>query len=88
MTCSGLKKYFNDLFTFKLQANTYHHVLNEMNFKVEGTLRITSHPWNIAGVEAVGIHTAFIERKGQIYYPLMDTEDIQVNDLTVLAENL
>jgi 2-haloacid dehalogenase len=94
MKYAGLTPYFDKLYSveevksFKPQGKTYQYVLSDMNCKAENAMMIAAHPWDIAGAKAVGMQTAFIERKGQIYYPLMEKADFHVTNLKELAENI
>lgn len=94
MEYAGLTSYFDRLFSveevqsFKPQSKTYQYVLDGTNFKAENAMMIAAHPWDIAGAKAVGMKTAFIERTGQIYYPLMEKADFHISDLNELAETI
>lgn len=94
MKYSGLTSYFKKLFSveevrsFKPEAKTYQHVLQKMNRSAYDCMMIAAHPWDLAGAKAVGMQTAFIEREGQIYYPLMQKADFHVKDLKELVEVL
>jgi 2-haloacid dehalogenase len=94
MKYANLTKFFDRLFSveevqsFKPQALTYRHVLKEMNHPPEESMMIAAHPWDLAGAKAVGMQTAFIERPGQIYYPLLKEADYMVKDLEELTDHL
>jgi len=92
MRFAEISGYFERLFSvdevqsYKPQAITYQHVLDEMNIEAKDAMMVAAHPWDLAGAKAVGMKTAFIERPSQIYYPLMTKADITVSNLEALTE--
>jgi 2-haloacid dehalogenase len=94
MAFADLTQYFNALYSvetvksFKPQRITYEYVLNQQKVQAEEAMMVATHSWDIAGANAAGLQTAFIERKGQMYYPLMNEPTLIFPDIIELAQQL
>lgn len=94
MNFAEISEYFERLFSvdevqsYKPQAITYQHVLNEMNIEAKDAMMVAAHPWDLAGAKAVGMQTAFIERPSQIYYSLAANPDFTASNLEALFDRI
>ncbi len=94
MKYAQISSYFERLFSveevkaFKPKKETYSHVLKTLGVKANEALLIAAHSWDIAGGKSAGLQTAYIARKDQLLYPLMDAPEIIANELEQAADEL
>ena len=72
----------------KPKLETYHRALKELKTAPEDTLFVAAHGWDITGAMRAGLPAAFINREGQVLYPLAPAPIYQGKTLTELARQL
>lgn len=77
-----------DIKTYKPALASYRWALEQTGVTAGDAMLVAAHGWDIAGAEAAGLQTAFVERPGKALYPLADAPDYQVKDLNELAARL
>ncbi len=94
MTNSGLKQYFERLFSiedlgiYKPHKKTYQWAADQMQVIPEESMLVAAHGWDVAGAKWAGMKTAFISRPGQQLYPLAEKPDIIGRTLTEITDEL
>ncbi|XSG81507.1 MAG: haloacid dehalogenase type II [Methyloligella sp. ZOD6] len=92
LTNAGLADLFDRMLTveeleiYKPNLAVYRWALDRMNVKPEEAMMVAAHGWDIAGIEAAGMHGVFVARPGKALYPLGDPPDLVVKDLIELSE--
>jgi len=69
---------------YKPFHNIYEYVANQENLAIEDIAMVASHDWDLFGAKKVGLITAYIKRKEEIfnpYYPQPDFNDTDLNSL-------
>ncbi|WP_341771177.1 haloacid dehalogenase type II [Amycolatopsis acidicola] len=72
--------------SLKPSAAPYRQVLDAYGIPADEAIMIAAHGWDIAGAQAVGLHTGFVARPGQIQLPGAPEATIQAADLGALAD--
>jgi 2-haloacid dehalogenase len=94
MDRTGLISYFEHIFSaedigkFKPDKATYKFVEKETGINASDILMITSHGWDIAGAMHSEMQAAYIEKGGEILYPLTPNPRYVAKNLTNLASQL
>ncbi len=94
MKSAGLTAYFDELLSidntnkYKPHPDTYQYALDKMGVKAHEAMLIAAHGWDITGALQAGLQGAFIERKGQVLYPLADKPQLSEKSLVSIAEKL
>ena len=94
MANSGLKKYFDELWSvedialYKPHRKVYEWASGKMNIKPGGAMLVAAHGWDVAGAHWAGWQTAFLSRPGQQLYPLAPVPEIVAPTLIQVAEKL
>jgi 2-haloacid dehalogenase len=94
MERTGLISYFEKIFTpeetgkYKPDSAAYHYATKQSGIENEKTLMITSHGWDICGSMHAGLQSAYIERGGEVLYPLSPKSQYTAKDLNDLARQL
>jgi len=88
---AGIADYFEQQFsidaikTYKPSLNTYKWVAAQLSVNIKEMIMVAAHGWDIAGAASAGLSTAFIARKEQTLYPLVQQPDINETDLIKIA---
>lgn len=94
MTNSGLRKYFEKLFSiedvgvYKPHKSVYNWAARKMGVGPGESMMVAAHGWDVAGAKWAGWQTAFISRPGQQLYPLAEKPEIIAPDLGQVVEKL
>ena len=94
MERTGLVSYFEYILSaetfgkYKPDSSTYLYASQKTGVEPERILMITSHGWDIAGAKHAGLKSAYIERGGEILYPLSPEADFFASNLPELAGKL
>ncbi|MFD1692215.1 HAD-IA family hydrolase [Azotobacter chroococcum] len=70
---------------YKPHLRTYRWAAERMGVKLEETLLVAAHGWDVAGAKAAGMPAIFVARPGQTLYPLAAEPDRTVKDIRELA---
>ncbi|WP_018984161.1 haloacid dehalogenase type II [Salinimonas chungwhensis] len=81
LSVSTLKRY-------KPHPETYQWAVDTMQTDTHNSMMVAAHGWDVSGAKAAGMRTAFIDRPGKMPYPLGLSHDLQVTDITMLADKL
>jgi 2-haloacid dehalogenase len=94
MERTGLVSYFEKVLSaeiikkYKPCTEVYTWAADELELPVNQVLLVSAHGWDIAGAANAGMHTAYLEQKMQMLYPLAPEPDIICDDLNGLAVEL
>ena len=94
MERTGFISYFERIIStgkkvkYKPDPSAYHYALKQSETESSQTIMITSHGWDIIGAGNCGIPSAYIERGGEIIYPLAQKPDYIAKDISDLAKQL
>lgn len=77
----SVKKYkpFNDI---------YEYVIDKEKASIDNVVMVASHDWDLFGAKKVGLTTAYIKRKKEIFNPYYLKPDIYETNLVDLAEKI
>jgi len=73
---------------FKPDRSVYEWAAREMDVAPADCMLVAAHGWDVAGAQWAGMRSAFIAREGQQKFPLAEPPEIDVADLSTLAEKL
>ena len=73
---------------FKPDRSVYEWAAREMGVAPADCMLVAAHGWDVAGAQWAGLRSAFIAREGQQKFPLAEPPEIDVADLSTLAEKL
>jgi 2-haloacid dehalogenase len=73
---------------YKPAQQTYLWAAQQLKVEPCDIVMIAAHGWDIAGAAQAGLRTAFIERKGQSLYPLVEMPDYVGVDLLDIANSI
>jgi len=73
---------------FKPHSDVYAWAAREMKAQPSECMLVAAHGWDVAGAQWAGMRSAFIAREGQQQFPLAGTPEIDVADLSALAQKL
>jgi 2-haloacid dehalogenase len=88
----GLKRYFDCIVSaeevrkYKPSREPYLLASKRLNLELSQIALVSSHLWDIAGAQAVGMHTCWIDRRG--YEKLTDEIDIKPDIVFTSVEDL
>ena len=91
---AGLEDFFErqlsveSLAKFKPHSSVYEWACAQMAVRPEECMLVAAHGWDVAGAKWAGLLTAFIAREDQQKFPLAPAPDVDVGDLSALAERL
>jgi 2-haloacid dehalogenase len=91
---AGLTKYFEELMSidstrkYKPHPDTYQYALDKAGVKPGDAMLIAAHGWDITGALQTGMQAAFINREGQVLYPLAPAPQLNEKTLLPIAEKL
>ncbi len=94
LTTNSLDKYIDQMIStddigyFKPHPHTYLTASRILNVSTDDCLLISSHGWDIAGANRVGMYTAFLNRNQYAFYPLSDAPHFNEVDLKALSDKL
>ena len=94
MERTGLISYFEKIITaeetrkYKPDAEAYNFATKYAGIENHRSIMITSHGWDICGAMFAGLQSAYIEKGGEILYPLSPKAQYSAKDLSVLARQL
>ncbi len=73
---------------FKPHAEVYAWAAREMGVLPGECMLVAAHGWDVAGAKWAGTRAAFVAREGQQKFPLGPEPDVDVANLTALADEL
>ncbi|MDQ6757422.1 MAG: haloacid dehalogenase type II [Bacteroidota bacterium] len=91
---AGIIEYFDATLSvdsvkkYKPSSKTYQWAAEQLSVKLNETMLVAAHGWDIAGALQAGMQAAFIERKGQSLYPLSPLPQIEGKDLVDVAKKI
>lgn len=91
---SGLSNFFEKMLSvekiqkYKPHIDVYRWAAKTMEVDIDHCMLVAAHGWDVAGAKWSGMQTAFIRRPGQQLFPLAGDPDLQLRDLTDLANAL
>jgi 2-haloacid dehalogenase len=91
---AGIAEYFErvisveDVKAFKPDPRPYLHALKILDLNPSDVAMVAAHAWDLAGAKNVGLHTVFIQRKGQVLYPNAIRPDHILSDFRGLSDVL
>lgn len=91
---AGLTNYFEKILSvdaikkYKPAPESYRYAAETLNISTGEMVMVAAHGWDIAGASHAGLHTAFIERKGQALYPLAPKPSITASTLVEVANEI
>ena len=91
---AGIEAFFEKQLTvesvgrFKPDRSVYEWAAREMGVAPADCMLVAAHGWDVAGAQWAGMRSAFIAREGQQKFPLAEPPEIDVADLSALAEKL
>lgn len=94
MDNAGMAGFFERLLSvesvgkFKPHADVYAWAAREMGVRPDECMLVAAHGWDVAGAKWAGMRAAFIAREGQQKFPLAPEPDLDLGDLTALADEL
>ena len=94
MEMTGLISYFEFILSaeeigkYKPDQKAYEYALQKTATDPQNVLMITSHGWDICGAALLGMQAAYIERGGELLYPLSPKPQVSAKDITKLAGEL
>ncbi|MFD2515821.1 haloacid dehalogenase type II [Pontibacter locisalis] len=94
MKSAGLTGYFDELMSiestrkYKPHPDTYQYALQKAGVKPGEAMLIAAHGWDITGALQAGLQAAFINREGQVLYPLATRPQFNEKMLTPITEKL
>lgn len=94
MKNSGLDQFFerrlsvDSVRKFKPHADVYAWAAREMGVDPVDCMLVAAHGWDCAGAKWAGMKAAFIARERQQKFPLAPEPDLDVADLSALADEL
>ena len=74
--------------TYKPNAAPYRHALEVVDAQPGDAWMVACHDWDLAGAKAVGLRTAFVERRYMTYASAFAPPDLSVRNFTELADAL
>jgi 2-haloacid dehalogenase len=89
---SGLRRYFDDIVSadevrkYKPSRELYLLASKRLDLEISQISLVSSHLWDIAGAQAVGMRTCWIDRRG--YEKQTDEIDIKPDNVCASIENL
>jgi len=94
MESAGLTQYFERLMSidpmkkYKPALETYRQATNMLGVLPEEAMLIAAHGWDVTGALHAGLKAAFVDRPGQVQYPLAPEVGITSQTLAGIAERL
>ena len=91
---SGLTEFFEKNFSvdsikrYKPAPETYRMVAAGLGVEVRQLRLVAAHGWDILGAMQAGCSAAFVARKGQSLFPLVNPPDVIGSDLRAVAEQI
>lgn len=73
---------------YKPFNNIYQYVAEKENLSMTNIAMVACHDWDLFGAKKVGLTTAYIKRKEEIFNPYYPKPDIEQTDLVDLAHAL
>ena len=89
---SGLRRYIDDIVSadevrkYKPSRELYLLASKRLDLEISQIALVSSHLWDIAGAQAVGMHTCWIDRRG--YKKQTDEIDIKPDNVCTSIENI
>lgn len=93
MAHAGLERFFErqlsveSLRMFKPHRAVYEWAAKEMGVQPNECMLVAAHGWDVAGAHWAGLQTAFVARERQQKFPLAEPPDVDVGDLSALADH-
>jgi len=94
MDAAGLTQYFERIMSidsyqkYKPALETYTKTTEILGVKPREAMLIAAHGWDVTGALHAGLQAAFIDRPGQVQYPLAPEVQITGNTLLTIAKKL
>lgn len=91
---AGIERFFEQQLSvesvgkFKPHQDVYRWAAGEMGASPADCMLVAAHGWDVAGAAWAGLRTAFIAREGQQKFPLAPAPELDVPDLSALADRL
>ncbi|MEX2231526.1 MAG: haloacid dehalogenase type II [Cyclobacteriaceae bacterium] len=91
---AGLTGYFESILSvdsikkYKPALEAYRYAAQVLKVNTDEMLMVAAHGWDITGASHAGLHTCFIERKGQSLYPLAPKPSITGSTLITAARKI
>lgn len=91
---AGLTNYFETILSvdaikkYKPALEAYRYAAQVLKVNTDEILMVAAHGWDITGASHAGLHTCFIERKGQGLYPLAPKPSISGSTLVIAAKEI
>jgi len=91
---AGMKDLFDHVLSveavqsYKPTAAPYLHALQVVGVEPADAWMVACHDWDLAGARAVGMRTAFVERRAMTYASAFAPADLSVANFTALADAL
>lgn len=73
---------------FKPAPEPYRMAAERLGVGPEQLCMVAAHAWDLAGAQAAGLRTAFVERRGKVLNPEGPEPDLRAPDLIRLADRL
>ena len=91
---AGLTNYFESILSvdeikkYKPSMEAYEYAAQTLNVNKNDIIMVAAHGWDITGASHAGLHTCFIERKGQCVYPLAPEPSITTYTISQAARQI
>ncbi len=91
---AGLTDYFEQVLSvdkvkrYKPARQAYELASSRLDINLDLMLLVSAHDWDIAGANAAGCSTAFLQRPGQVLNPKGSRPDAQATNLMDLAQQI
>jgi len=73
---------------YKPHRSAYEYALTTMKIPAIESMLVAAHGWDVFGAREAGLQTCFIQRNGQMAYPLAEAGELSCIDLVELASQL
>ena len=94
MERTGLISYFETVLSaenvgkYKPSLEVYDWAARKLEVKPSEILMVSTHSWDIAGAANAGMHTAYLKREDEIFFPLGPSPTIELESLLELSNTL
>ncbi|WP_372754245.1 haloacid dehalogenase type II [Labilibaculum sp.] len=73
---------------YKPFQDIYHYVANKENIDTRNITMVATHDWDLFGAKKAGLHTAYIERKKELFNPFYLKPDFTNTNLVDLIQEI
>ncbi|WP_434036168.1 haloacid dehalogenase type II [Formosa sp. 4Alg 33] len=94
LTNAGIIEYFDSYYSvddvkkYKPFKDIYISVAEKEGLQLKDIVMVATHDWDLFGAKKVGLSTAYIKRKKEIYHPFYLQADLKSDDLNDLMEQI